>query len=499
MIPIVQVRVFFIFIVLLVSVFLVSCGGGKDKTADKNIIDGIAKTTGRITDLGTDGVNDTITLNGVTYTTTTTLFTYNHLFAIANQSDFNLGEIVTVKGTISSDGKTGVATSILFDSILNGSVTKVVEDSFIEVLGQRIDTDAETKLHGFDHLTELTKDHQVEISGITRKDRSILATSIRLVIDTDDLSIAGYISNIDKSAETFKLNNLLVDYSTPFVITGKVPFENGFYVDIFSLYPLKDGVLHGSFIEILNKGSLAVDTVHKIAGTITRFNSLSDFDVNGIPVTTKEQTTFTHSIGVGDASEYFFGIDEDVVVSGAVNIDGVLEIDELMLVSESSQTLITGLVESIDLVNQTVSVFGVTFSIHESISSVVDEDTDESTSPISLSEFSVGDNVYLVAYRNADNEHVVWELKRTLFAFFDLAVSGVVFGSDEELGVIELMDHRIETDSNTEYDDVFTGSSVSKKAFFSELAAENIIIYVSGEQLGEKTIKANSVFISPWR
>lgn len=496
--PIVPVRVFFI-LTLFVSVFLTSCGGGKtNQVVENNRIEGVAKTVGRITDLGVDGINDTMTVNGVTYTTGKALFTYNHLFAIANQSEFNLGEMVTIEGTINLDGKTGVVSSVLFDSVLNGPVTKVLEGAFFEVLGQRIDTDAETRLHGFDTLTALKKDHIVEISGIIRKNRSVLATSIRLVTITDDFSVAGYISHLDTSAETFQLNNLVIDYSTPFVITNKSPFENGFYVDIFSLYPPKEGVLHGSFIEIINKGSLEANTVHNIAGMITRFNSLLDFDVKGLPVTTTKQTVFTHTIGVGDASEYALGMSEDLVVSGRVNAEGILEIDELMIIPVSSQISVSGLVERVDLANKTVSVLGITFSVRESISSVVDQDTDESTRSITLPEFSVGEYVHVEAYRKADNEHVVLALRRAVFEFVDLSVAGVVFSSDEKLGVIELMEHRIETDSETEYDDVFSGDSLSKQAFFAQLAVGNVNLYVSGKKVGEKTIKADSMFISPW-
>lgn len=496
MITVVPARVFFI-LMLSLGAFLVGCGGDNNSKANKNSIEASGGVLARLSDLGVAGVNDTMTLDGVTYTTDTTVFSRSDTRVTIDQSDFNLGETVIVEGVINPDGKTGTATRIIFDDAITGNVTKVVEGSFIEVLGQRIVTDDKTVFHGFDNLADLAnlkEGQQAQISGTVDKDKHIFATSIRVVAE-DGFIVRGYISNIDESAKTFLLDNLSVDYSSLFIGIGEEPLKNGFYVEIVSIYPFSNGQLIASVIDVLNIGALKPNTFHNITGSVSRFNSLEDFDINGLPITTTEQSRFTHTSGIGDASEYILRVDTEVIISGSTNIKGILEIDELTLVTESSTIFTTGLIEAIDYENKTVSVLGVTGSIRELTSTLVEQNTDESVTAVALKTFSVGDFVSFVSYRNMDNEHIISELIRMPFEFFDLLVSGAIFSSDEQLGIIDLMGHRIETNSNTEYEDNNL-NTISKQTFFSEIATKNTSIVIYGEYVGGNTIKADYITIS---
>jgi hypothetical protein len=473
--------------------FLLSCAGGGN-----NIVNGFGGTGkfARISDLGRDGVNDTMTVDGIKYTTNTAIFIRDGI-VIKEQSDFNLGEIVTVEGIINPDGKTGVATKIIFDDALEGPVTKEGEASFIEVLGQRIDIDNDTLFHGFDNLADLRKAHRVEISGFVRKNRSILATSIRLIATSDRfLDITGYISRLDKAEKIFQINNLVVDYSRVLVPLGENPFENGFYVEVFSRFPLRDDLMTASEVRVLSQGVFKPNTYYQIGGTISRFDSITDFDVYGLPISTNSQTLLSRSAGVVGALDKV-GINKTVIVNGHTNKKGVLAADELTFISDSSKLSMTGFIESIDIENKTVAVFGVTFLLDELISSIKDKKGDDSTREMNFKDFIVGDYIFLESYRKTNNEHIIWELQRTpfdLLGTFDLSMKGVVFGSDETLGVIDLIEHHIETDSNTSYIDI-SNKAISKQAFFSQILTKNISLLIYGEKTGEKTIKADLISI----
>jgi hypothetical protein len=497
MITVSPARVFFI-LILSFSTFLIGCGGGNNSSkTNKNSIEGRGGILTRITNLGVAGVNDTMTLDGIIYTTDTAVFSRSDTRVTIDQSDFNLGETVIVEGVINPNGKTGTATRIIFNDAITGNVTKVVDGSLIEILGQQIVTDDKTVFHGFDNLADLAdlkEGQQVQISGTVDKNKHIFATSIR-VITEDGFIVRGYISNHDESAKTFLLDNLSVDYSSLLIGIGEEPLKNGFYVEIISIYPLNNGQLIGTVIDVLNTGALKPNTFHNMTGSISRFNSLEDFDINGLPITTTEQSRFTHTSGVEDASEYILRVNTEVIISGSTNAKGILEIDELTLVTESSTIFTTGLIEAIDYENKTVSVLGVTASIRELTSTLVEQNTDESITFVALQRFSVGDFVSFTSYRNVDNEHIISELIRMPFEFFDLLVLGAVFSSDEQLGVINLMGHRIETNSNTEYEDNDL-NTISKQTFFSEIATKNTTVVVYGEYVGENTIKADYLMIS---
>lgn len=472
-------------------VFLLSCIGG----GNNEIVNGFGGSgkVARISDLGVDGVNDTMTVDGIKYTTDTAIFIRDGV-VIKEQSDFNLGEIVTVEGVLNLDGKTGVAKKIIFDDALEGPVTKEVEDAFIEVLGQRIDIDVDTLFHGFDHLADLKRGDRVEISGFVRKNQNILATSIRLITTSIYyLNITGYVSNLDTSAKRFHLNNLVIDYSRMLGNLGGKSLKNGVYVAVDSIFPLRDEIMTAADIEVLSEGALKANTVHEISGMINRFSSLADFDVYGLPIVTNAQTLLTRSAGL-EGSFDTFGINKTVIVSGKTNVAGVLVADELTFISRASKTSMTGLIEAIDIENKTVSVLGVTLSLEEEISVVEDQNDYYTSVPVDFRDFVVGDYVSVNAYRNVANEHITFLLRRTAFDLFDLSIEGVVFDSDKRLGSFDLIEHRIRTDSNTRYIDVFN-NYISKQTFFSVLARTNTSLLIYGDQVAKKTIKANRIFM----
>ena len=193
----------------LISSLLVACGGGSGVSTTA---DGTNITSGRITGFGS------IIVNGIRFDVDNASFRKDDVSS--QQSDFQIGEYIVIKGSIDETGLNGTATEVIFKDLLEGQVTNVSVDGIsIEVLGQTISTDESTVFHGFTALTDLIEGSIVEVSGIKDADGMIIATSIELEDDSfvngeSENEIKGIISDLNATLMTFQIGNLIIDYSS---------------------------------------------------------------------------------------------------------------------------------------------------------------------------------------------------------------------------------------------------------------------------------------------
>ncbi|MBA3731116.1 MAG: hypothetical protein H0W93_01800, partial [Gammaproteobacteria bacterium] len=120
-----------VLLMALSSMLSVSCGGGGGTLAGGGI-GGTGISNGTVTAFGS------IFVNGIEFDTSQAQFTRGG--QPATESDFNVGEVVTVTGTFDENGRTGVAQQVMYESVVNGVVTNVpaIDDGEIEVLGQPV-------------------------------------------------------------------------------------------------------------------------------------------------------------------------------------------------------------------------------------------------------------------------------------------------------------------------------------------------------------------------
>ena len=504
-------RIFSLFISFLLGALLSGCIGNSQQAANgfggtgievTNGFGGTGITQARITNLGVDGINDSMTVKGIQYNTESATFIRDGA-ATDEQSDFNLGEIVTIEGTIDPDGNLGVASRVTFDDTLEGPITSVAVGLMIEVLGQSVETDAQTVFHGFDNLIDLRKGHVVEISGFVNDEQHILATSIRLLATnltaaSSILRIEGHITDVNVSKLTFNLNNLVVDYSNAiFDEFDAEDLVDGFYVGVLSSLPLSNDILLATNIVILAAGELEPNTFQELDGFITHFSSFADFDLDGIAVVSSSQTTLVRSAGFDSSFnndiDTVLALSKHLIVRGFTNRKGVLVADEIIVISPASEIFIEAPIESINPAKQTVSLLGIEVTL-DSLTYITEEDLNKANTEISLNQFSVGDFVFVEAYRLSNDSFTALQLSK-IPSFDTVVISGTVVESDEESGVIFLFSHRIETTSEAKYFDVFT-QPISKQAFFSELAKGESFIDVTGVQLEGSSIQASHLLIS---
>ena len=156
-------------LIFLFSLLLPSCNSNTQLA--EGGIGGTGIAYGTITGFGS------IWVNGVRYDVSNASFTRDGVSA-SGQSDYRIGEVVTINGSVNADGISGVASNVEFDDLLEGTVSQASSDgSTLQVLGQTVSTDARTVLHGFALLTDLQVGNVVEVSGY-RQGQVIRATSI---------------------------------------------------------------------------------------------------------------------------------------------------------------------------------------------------------------------------------------------------------------------------------------------------------------------------------
>jgi hypothetical protein len=309
---------------LLLSLFFASilvnaCGGGGSDGG----ISGTGITMGRITQFGS------IYVNGIRFNVDNARFLRDGTSA-AGQQEFSIGEYVVINGTINTASKTGVAQKVTFRDVLEGSVTLASTDNVnIEVLGQRITTDATTVFHGVTQLTDFVAGNIVEVSGIKDANGLVLATSIKLKQDdfvegVSENEIKGTISSLNTTDKTLMINNILVKYATAILEGFNGQPQNGQFIEVKSNMDIIGNTLIASKIELENEyQDVTANSEIELEGVVTRFVSLSDFDVNGIAVTTTQNTRYKQ----GTAADVALNI--LLEVEGKVNAEGVLVAEKI--------------------------------------------------------------------------------------------------------------------------------------------------------------------------
>ncbi|HPY41363.1 MAG TPA: DUF5666 domain-containing protein, partial [Thiolinea sp.] len=160
-------------LVVSAAFLLASCGDAV--TLAEGGMTGTGITAGRITGFGS------IYVNGIHYDVDNALF-YRNDTKVSDQSSFAAGEFITVTGTVNTDGISGVATQVNFDGLVKGKVDAIAADGkSISILGQTIQIDLLSVLHGFDLLADLQIGNLVEVSGDRLPSGAIKATSLTLL------------------------------------------------------------------------------------------------------------------------------------------------------------------------------------------------------------------------------------------------------------------------------------------------------------------------------
>src|SRR5882762_7293805 len=298
-------------VLLAAAAALVACGGGSGMSGTTPPGSTPVMATGTITGFGS------IYVNGVHFKTTSATIRKNG--QVVAQSALRVGEIAHIKG--SKNDSEGNADSVDVDENVVGPIAAIDTTlNTLTVLGQTVKIDAGTSFSSDVQpadITGLKVADFVEVSGLTAADGSISATRIGREASAGTLQVLGTVASVDTVAHTFMINALIVNYSaanlTDFTsgqpADGDLVEVQGTTFDSATTTLTATGVKKemSDVQEAGDHGDMERE------GLITRFASVTDFDVADEPVTTTSATV------------YHNGTEADLALNVKVEVEGSLD------------------------------------------------------------------------------------------------------------------------------------------------------------------------------
>jgi hypothetical protein len=390
------------FALLAGAALVAACGGGGGADSAGGVTPGTGASTNTTSTVGVITGFGSVHVNGVHYRTgnNTEIMIRD---ARGDEGSLKVGQIVTLIGSIDSDGKHGQAYSISMQEALRGPITSIDTDagSFV-ALGQTVLVNEETM---FDasidpaDLTALSVDDIVEVSGFRDTDGAILASFIEFANPNYHFEVVGTVAGLDPpDAKTFMIGDLVIDFSTAQI----VGFESGAPVD-GDLVEVEGTAFSDTGVFLADQVKLEStkdDHWHhhdhngdyhrtELEGLITRFESPTDFDVDGKPVTTTETTSFEHGTAANLA------LDLHVEVKGSVDENGVLVASKVEMYGIST-VRIGGLVDVVSPEDNTLTVLGISVQVDESTR--YRDDSSAMLRTFGIADVTVGDYVEISGY-----------------------------------------------------------------------------------------------------
>ena len=470
------------------ALFLTACGGGgsdSEPAPTPDPDDGTGGITGTGVAVGPITGFGSVIVNGVTYDTSSATFTDDG--TSATQDDFAVGQFVLVTGTI-DDSTSGTAETVTFDDNVDGPVTSVddVARSFL-VLGQTVFVSPTTS---FDDscpgsLGELTGVAAVEVSGPVRSDGAVEATRIECKTVAGEFEVTGTVSNLDTGAFTFQINALVVDYSAAtldnFPSAGVI--STGDPVEAKGTTIGANGQLVATRVEYKGGQVAKDDGVHaEIEGFVTRFVSLSDFDVSGIPATTTGSTIYE-----GGASTDL-GQNLKIEIEGEFNATGVLVATKIEF-KQGTNIRVTGRIDSVS--GSTVTVLDIPITTDGLVTRFEDK-SDADVDPLRVADLNTDDYVEV---RGQEFPAGSGQISAVLLERDDPRDRTELRGFVEEGGVnrptLAVLGVTIETNASTVYRNI-SDQTMSADDFWASVG-EGSLVDARGAEVALSTILAEEL------
>lgn len=384
------------------------------------------------------------------------------------EAQLRAGQIVTIKGTVNPDGATGTASEVSFSADVEGPATQIdlTNNTFV-VLGQTVRVTGSTL---FDpaiqpaDLTGIQTGTLLEVSGFANAAGELVASRVDVETAGSNLQVKGAVESLDTTNQTFRINSLIVDYSASTTTT----LANGTVVKVQGTALASGGALLATHIEVLPGLGAAANQHLDLAGIITSFTSASDFVVQGQHVVTDADTQLVlHGASLG--------VNVVVHVQGVVNASGML-LAKIVEVRTASPALIRGMVDSVTMAGNSLSVLGVQVTI--SSATVLEDRSNQHVRQFRLSDLRAGDYVEIHGAEGTPGTVSASVLERDNSENRSYLQGTALNVADPSLSVLGV-------DVTTNAQTVFLGigkTPASAAAFFS--AAPNQLIWVRGSFSG---------------
>ncbi len=305
---------------------LQGCGGGGADQYAGGGVGGSGITVGSVSAFGS------VFVNGIEFDTKAAVVVVDGIErGTGDQAvldNLAVGKLVRVEGPSEEDG-TGTAQRLVYNEDIVGPVTEVVavdtDTRRLTVMGQTVIVDALTNFANTS-LAAIAEDQFVEVSGFLDEQGAVFATYFRKIADTMPpgavVQVRGFAAGVNPGLRSFAINLLEIDYSAADVsrLTGGAPV-NGQYAEVKGVLG-SGGILAAA--SVAPEEILGVDNIDniEIAGIVTDFVSLSEFEVGGVAAAADSGTVYKgilpEEIGVGS-----FLIVKGSLVGGVVVADRV--------------------------------------------------------------------------------------------------------------------------------------------------------------------------------
>jgi uncharacterized protein DUF5666 len=387
-------------IIILTGVAAVITASGSSQLANAGIDAGgrPGSSTGSIHRFGS------VYVNGVRFNTDNAVFIIDKRFG--DESELDLGQVVSVFGSVDNDGVNGTALIVSYDDLVEGPISEIdVQANRMAVLGQTVIVNNDTSFATTSHansIGDLHENDQIEVSGFVDADGNIVATYVGDADAGNGLAISGTINGIDAGGVGFTVNDLHVDYSGAnlYDLPFGVPTV-GLEVEISGTRINADGQLVADSVWATQQDIFPGKDAHgEVEGYITQRMTLTDFEVNGTPVRVTWSTEFEN--------DWFFGLNlnRKVEVEGTFDADGVLVAEKIDF-ERGAELRQRGYVEAVfdDLVvvnGTAIRVTGETTYADDSVAS---------KRKFNIGDLNVGDVVKIRGYQSG-SEIVATRLQR---------------------------------------------------------------------------------------
>lgn len=352
----------------------------------------------------------------------------------AVQNDLSVGMVVKVRGDI--DG--GSVQFVEYDEDVKGPVD-ANNGNEIVVMGQTVNITPTTRVDNSLNLATLVAGDLVEVSGERGPNDEIEATFIEAKDPSiNKFAVIGAVRDLDQGAQTFRVGDLIVDYSIAVLDDDLGTLANGRVVEVkdenkaynpgdFTLIATKvDAETFNGIDDIPGAADDSrVGGFVEVEGLITDVIDANTFVVRGLTVEVLPGTRFEF----GDASLLVAGA--KVEVEGRFITEDTVEAAKIQFKRNAAR--LAGIVEDVDGSTNSVVVFGVAAQM---------------ANQRSLPNVQMGDFVEMRGVE-ADDMLIIHEIE--VDNPDDTRLRSVVDQVDRGAREVVIYGVRISTDANTEY------------------------------------------------
>ena len=459
-------------------ILLSGCGVGTgDTVLASGGLTGTGITQGTVTSFGS------IHVNGVRYVTDTATFERDG--SVADITDFEVGEIVTLRWTLDDDGTTRNASLVYYDTEIRGVVTATPDlaNHTIEVLGQTVQITTSTAFHGtgIAGLADIAQGDYVELNAFQQSydpaaPIPLRATEIEVITPAAtvpnpvDVELKGVVKATGSG--TLDIGAITVHW---FVAPDGTPAV-GDFIKVEGSYSntTPNRIDNATVLDARRGIELDADEEDEaeLEGVVTSLTSPDVFEVNGQPVVTAPDVTYEPAglvLAAGDRVE----------VEGTIDAFGVLVADSIEARDEGDIEIEAN-VEAIDIDNQSVTVLGI--EVFTNDLTQFDDDSVLELQYFDFSDISIGDHLAISALEDSVTGRITATRVERQNATATIALEATVEGKTDP-STITLLGVDIDVSAATSWQDE-NEADLTSTAFYDAVTVDQTVVSATGDIIG---------------